>query len=91
MQDFVPESIITWFKKRKKKKKKKEEEKENKRNKEKKSIKTAFSFNAMANKNHVLLTQGNMKTPKSLWYETNCTSRLSPNQILRTNTYIRRK
>ena len=53
--------------------------------------KTAFSFNTTANKSGTLLTTGNIQTPKSLWYETNRTSRLSPNQILRTYTYTRTK
>jgi len=57
----------------------------------KEGTKTAFSFNAMANKNHILLTPGNIQTPKSLWYETNSTSRLSHNQILQTYAYIRRR
>ena len=43
-------------------------------------------FNDMAKTKVTLLTPGNIQTPKSLWYETNCTSRLSPNQILQTYT-----
>jgi len=34
---------------------------------------------AMANKDPILLTSGNIQTPKSLWYETNRTSRVLPN------------
>jgi len=45
----------------------------------------------IATKNGILLSPGNIQTPKSLWSETNCTSRLSPNQILQTYTYIRRQ
>jgi len=51
-----------------------------KKKKKKKGTKTAFSFKAMANKNRTLLTPGNIHTPKSLWYETNRKSRLSPNK-----------
>jgi len=68
-----------------------QKEKEKKRKKRKKGTKTAFSFNAMANKNRTLLTPGSIQTPKSLWYETNRTSRLSLNQILPTYSYTQRK
>ena len=44
----------------------------------------------MADKNPTLLTPGNIQTPKSLWYETNRISRLSPNQTPRIYTYTRR-
>ena len=58
------------------------------RKQKEKGTKTAFSFNAMANKNCTLLTPGNILTAQSLWYETNRTSRLSPNQIVQIYAYI---
>jgi len=59
-----------------------QKQKEKKKKKKKQGTKRAFRFNAIANKNHTLLIPGNIQTPMSLWYETNRTSRLSPNQIL---------
>jgi len=44
----------------------------------------------MANKDRILLTPGNIQTPRSLWDETNRKSRLSLNQIL-TNRLVHPK
>jgi len=53
--------------------------KKNRKRKKKKDTKRGFSFNAMANNNRILLTTGNIQILKCLWYESNRTSRLSPN------------